>query len=195
MIIGVDFDGTIADTNRGKAVWIERELGLSVEPYMCDRTCCVEVIGDREYERLSAEVYNEENTRCLQPVPGVLEALEKLRRLHTILVVTARTEATLRSALDWMARYGETRGLRCMGVPTPTVPKSEMCLREGVTVLVDDDERHVCRADPVGIRGILLKNGAPADFTRKGLTVCRCWPEVTDLIERLSGGNKRQSTI
>ena len=185
MIIGVDFDGTIADTNREKAAWIQRELGLNLQPYICDRTCCVEVIGEREYERLSAEIYNKENTRRLQPVHGVFEAFEILRRLHTILVVTARAETTLRSAQDWLARHEETRGLKCVGVPTRTVLKSEICLREGATVLVDDDERHVSRIAPVGITGILLKNSAPADFRRQGLTVCRCWTEVTGLIERL----------
>lgn len=179
MIIGVDFDGTIADTNSEKATWIKRELGFDVKPYMCDRTSCVKVVGQSEYERMSAKVYSEEKTLELHPIMGALEALEELRRVHEIVVVTARTNGRLRAAADWLGRYDQTRDLRCLGAQPGVISKVEVCLREGATVLVDDDERHVLEARDMGVRGILFKNLAPPDYRREDVKVCWSWKEIT----------------
>ncbi len=55
--IGLDYDGIIADTNRVKARWIREHLGVEVEPWRCDRTRCVPIIGASAYESMGEVVY------------------------------------------------------------------------------------------------------------------------------------------
>lgn len=200
MKIAIDFDGTICDTNSEKASWIKQELGFEVKPYLCDRTCCTELIGDKEYSRMSAYVYSTETTWKTQPIYGALKVISKLRARHQILIVTARTGQKLEAAIHWLERYRETRDLTCYGVDTDQVSKGELCQHEGAQALLDDDERHVYRAIALGVKGVLFKNSAPTSFQRPGLTVCKSWKEVVALwagrvrrVDRLEDETKKKS--
>lgn len=193
MIIGIDFDGTVADTNVEKSTWIKRELGLEVKPYLCDRTCCVKAIEEKEYERMSTEVFSEEATSRVLPVSGALQAIEDLRQSNQVVIVTARAGSKLKAAAEWLDRYEQTRGLKYHGTTTDQASKAEVCVREGAQVLVDDDERHVAPAPSFGIQGILFKNSAPISLERKGLKICRSWNEILDLLrfmENRAGGER-----
>lgn len=181
MKLAIDFDGTICDTNSVKAEWIKRELGLEVMPYLCDRTCCTELIGDEEYHRMSAYVYSNNVTWKTRPVPGALKALSVLRSCHQILIVTARTGQKLKAANCWLKRYRETRDLVCYGLDTDQTSKAELCQDQNAQMLLDDDERHVHSAIALGVKGILFKNSAPLSFQRREVEVCRSWKEVVAL--------------
>ena len=50
MKIGIDFDGTIADTNTAKSYWIKKNIGLSIPPYQCDKTTCLQYIKKEDYK-------------------------------------------------------------------------------------------------------------------------------------------------
>jgi len=182
MIIGIDFDGTIADTNAAKSAWIQRELKIKVDPYCCDRTSCVPIIGELAYNRMSKEVYNRDTTYGLKPVTGVLQAISELRKNHELLVVTARYGEMLESAETWLSRYPETRDVKLVGRPNETVPKSTICRNENVQILVDDDERHLYPILEIGINGLLFKNGAPEELTSNKLLVCRSWEEIVSFV-------------
>ena len=45
LIIAVDYDGTIANTNTEAVKWIKTHGGHDVEPWQCNRTDCVPLIG------------------------------------------------------------------------------------------------------------------------------------------------------
>jgi hypothetical protein len=45
LIIAVDYDGTIANTNAEAMKWIKTHVGRYVEPWQCNRTDCVPLIG------------------------------------------------------------------------------------------------------------------------------------------------------
>jgi putative restriction endonuclease len=77
--IGIDFDGTIADTNQVKAQWIKKKLGIDLPPPKCDRSQCVPIIGLDNYEKMAAFVYDEAGTHAAPPVSGALKALEGRR--------------------------------------------------------------------------------------------------------------------
>ena len=116
MIVGIDFDGTIADTNAAKSVWIKRELGIDVPPYLCDRTSCAPIIGESEYNMMCVQVYSRNATLRLPPVPGALEAIAELQNNNELIVVTARINDMLDSARIWLLRHSETSKLELVGV-------------------------------------------------------------------------------
>lgn len=180
LAVGVDFDGTLADTNTFKTGWIIENLGLEVPPHLCDATSCIPIIGREDYRRLGDSAYSRETTLNVPPLPGALDVIRRLREIGEVAVITARTGERLSSAEVWLSQFEETRGMRIIGLDTKAAPKLMRCSEEGIGVLIDDDERHLLRNGPV--RSILFKQDAPEGFTAS-LTICRSWVEIGRVLE------------
>ena len=184
MIIGIDFDGTIPDTNTAKAAWIKRELNIELKPYECDHASCVPVIGLDNYLRMGTELYAPEPTLARPPIPGALSAIGEIGKEHSLALVTARTDENgmLPAAREWVSRYPETAAMKVVGVPIHEIAKAEVCRQQGIAFLIDDDERHIRPAVECGMGGILFKQSAPEDFRRDGLHICRSWDEIVRVL-------------
>ena len=175
---GVDYDGTIADTNLMKARWILEHLGKQIDPGQCDRTSCVPQIGAENYERMANVVYERAWSLDAPPVAGALVAMRALRALGKVHVLTARLPHRLAFAREWL----EWQGVPEFGdalLSSADSDKLSVCQREGINVLVDDDERHLLPLLQSGVRGILLKVGFAGTLSLPvGVDICRAWPEV-----------------
>jgi hypothetical protein len=132
---------------------------------------------------MAAEVYNWETTLNLRPVGGALEAIQELRKLCRIVILTARIGDKLDAANIWLVRHMQTRDLECIGIQTNETSKAMVGINKGVKLLVDDDERHIYKVVHSGMEGILFKNSAPCDFYRENIKICRSWKEVTSFIK------------
>lgn len=183
MVIGIDFDGTIADTNTLKAEWIRQRLGLVIPPYLCDHTSCIGAVGRDNYKEMGDWVYGREMTMALSPVPGALEALGRLGRYHKLVVVTARTGERSGFAEEWLAEWEETRGIRVLGTHTSVLTKLQVCGEQGIGALIDDDERHFRDAASSPVISVLFKQDAPEEISYECAGVCRTWAEIADVIE------------
>lgn len=181
-IIGIDFDGTLADTNTLKSLWIKERLGLTIPPYLCDHTSCITDVGRENYREMGDHVYGEQMTAAVQPVPGALAAVRKLRESHELVIVSARTGERAGFVERWLDKRPETTGIRVVGVKTSLVSKLQVCAEQGISALIDDDERHVCDASGSGVTAVLFKQDAPADFRRDHAIVCRTWSEVAEML-------------
>ena len=89
-MFALDYDGTIADTNAVKSQWIRDHLGKKIEPYNCDRTWCVPLIGEDNYNRMSNVVYDRRHSLSAFPVPGAPNALKIISGHGPVYVITAR---------------------------------------------------------------------------------------------------------
>lgn len=188
MKIGIDFDGTIADTNQIKSRWIQDQLGISVPPYMTDRTSCIPIIGKENYKLMGISVYSPDSTANLAPVPGALDAIERLKQNHSILIITARTRNKLRPAEEWLASHRATVDLEVLSVKVSEKSKVQVCLDNHVNALVDDDEGHLVGLEDTGIAAILFKRNAPTPNNSKGqfCYFCRSWEEIEQQLNSMS---------
>src|SRR5512138_1104205 len=89
-IIAVDYDGTIANTHAEAVKWIKTHVGRDVEPWQCNRTDCVPLIGKSPYEEMNDYVYERESTLAAAEVPGAANALRALTVIGDVFVVTNR---------------------------------------------------------------------------------------------------------
>jgi FMN phosphatase YigB (HAD superfamily) len=182
---GLDYDGTIADTNLVKARWIREHLGIEVEPWRCDRTSCLPIIGPESYERLAGAVYERELSLAAPPVAGALAALEHLSARGRIVIVTARLPRRIAYAREWLRVHGAEGRIAAI-VSSSGSDKLARCRAEGVDVLIDDDERHLALAQAAGLSCLWLRSGLPAAVPAGGtVPLCRSWPEALAL---LNGG-------
>lgn len=183
MRLAIDFDGTIADTNRAKAAWISRQLGLALEPWQCDRTSCVPIIGIDAYENMANDVYNRESTLVTPEVPGALDALLRLSTSAELVLVTARPPESLEFAREWLTQNDRVHLFREFHSSRPS-SKEAICRAIGASILIDDDLRHLQSMHLAGLRGIHLQHGranpiVPSDQ----VPTCRSWPEVLRILE------------
>ncbi len=175
---GVDYDGTIADTNLMKSRWIREHLRKQIDPWRCDRTSCVPLIGAESYESMANTVYERTWSLAAPPVAGALAGLRALRGRGKVYVLTARLPHRLAFAREWFERQGAPE-LGDTLLSSAESDKLSMCQRHGINVLIDDDERHLLPLLQSGVRGILLKvgfGGTPS--LPAGIQFCRAWSEV-----------------
>jgi hypothetical protein len=175
---GVDYDGTIADTNLMKARWVREHLRKQIDPWQCDRTSCVPLIGVENYERMANTVYERAWSLAAPPVVGALAGLQALCEHGKVYVLTARLPRRLDFAREWFEHQG-VPGFGDALLSSAESDKLSVCKRHGINVLIDDDERHLLPLLQSSVRGILLKvgfSGTPS--LSAGIEFCRAWPEV-----------------
>jgi len=189
MIIGIDYDGTVANTSEVKAHWIREHLGMEVLPWKTDRTSCVPLIGLENYERMSQYVYEREGSLKAWEVPGSIDAIEELARHSKIFIVTARKHHQVRWCKEWLRAKGldtSIDGYLSSAAPSPYgggVTKPQLCSNHGIELLVDDDERHLGGTEVPNLRRILLKSGCPeAIAVPEGVQLARSWQDVLRIV-------------
>ncbi len=175
---GVDYDGTIADTNFMKTKWIHENLGREIYPWQGDRTSCVPIIGAANYETMADVVYEREWSLQAPPVAGALDALRVLSGRGKVYVVTARLPHRLAFAKEWLGVQqvaGFVNGFLC----SARIDKGKLCKDYGIDILIDDDVRHLRHMSQQHIRAILLKPGFKGELRLPvGLEFCRSWNDV-----------------
>jgi hypothetical protein len=183
LIVALDFDGTVADTNFVKSEWIKNNLGLTIPPYQCDRTSCLPIIGTENYNKMGRYVYSESCTINIPIADGCMEIITKLKSIGQLFIVTARTGERLLSASEWLSKYEETKDVNVMGVDTTLCSKLEKCRENNVSILIDDDERHLLNSQNFEICGILFKKDAPNDFVSIYKNICSSWEEISKCLK------------
>ena len=176
--IGIDYDGTIADTNAQKVRWIREFCGIDIESWQCDRSSCVPIIGHSRYQDMAAAIYERTWTLRTQPVAGALAALGKLNSNYEIYIVTARLPHRVVFAREWLKTHG-CSGLIKDILTSASGDKESVCVGHEISTLIDDDPRHLQAITSPSLRPLLLKVGSRGeqwDATR--LTVYRSWHEV-----------------
>jgi hypothetical protein len=176
--IGIDYDGTLADTNMMKAGWIRENLGRDVDPRACDRTSCVPIIGAADYERMADAVYERDWSLRAPPVPGALDALRTLARRGKVYVITARLPHRVNFARRWLEMHGVSALVSAL-LSSAGTDKPTLCAQNAIRVLIDDDVRHLVPAVAQGLRAVLLKPGGDAPVVVPlGVEFCRSWTQV-----------------
>lgn len=195
MIIAIDYDGTIADTNREKAKWIKTQLALEIAPWDCNRSDCVPLIGAEAYDEMSNWVYERESTLQAGEVPGALKALEELGQRADVYVITARPSRRVAFAREWLQNYGALQHIKDVRSIEGS-SKAQICESIGAHVLIDDDLRHLQGAGCEGLRRVLLQHGRPEQpLCESGVSFCRTWAETIALVDSLAQGVGQDSPL
>lgn len=185
---GIDFDGTIADTNFMKAYWIFENLRYRVEPYRTDRTSCVPIIGLENYEKMSAVLFERKSTLKSPEIPRAIAGLETLSSIAGgLYIVSMRDKRRMQFAREWLKSRGALKYISGFGeidnLDGTRKTKEQVCIELQLDGLVDDDERHLAWIQIPGFRKIVFKNNCPVDYKpAAGVELARSWPEIVELL-------------
>lgn len=182
MIIAIDYDGTIADTNSEKSRWIKEHLHRDVAPWDCDHTDCVPLIGETAYVEMCNVVYEKPSTMKASLVNGSSTAIEELAQSHTLYLLSARGNDRLAYAEENLERRGLHRFFTGFHTSSGS-SKAAVCHHLGAHVLVDDDPRHLVDPDLADIVRVLIQAGRPeAPPLNDRVVFCADWTEVISTI-------------
>jgi uncharacterized HAD superfamily protein len=190
MRIGLDFDGTIADSASAKIRYAGERWGVDLTPAQTMRPGAVPLLGRERYDAMVADVFGSELSLEMEPMPGALEALSRLGAEHELYVVTARLDHEVGLAARWLSRHGiEVRAIR----HTSRGPKDDACRTLGVAVHLDDSPGELVRLAEGGLcaEGLcaaLLETAYNAgDERHEALRLVPDWPAFEALCAELAG--------
>ena len=185
MILAIDYDGTIADTNAEKVKWIQSNLSRDISPWHCNRTECVPIIGETAYDQMGDCVYERESTLQAPEVPGAVAALHTLAKSSDLHVVTARPLHRIAIAKEWLTQRGVLHLFKGIHSAHET-PKSDVCRRLGAHILIDDDPRHLAKVDLPGLNRMLLQSGRDdIPPLAEGVSFTNSWQKIVACIEEM----------
>lgn len=185
---GIDFDGTIADTNAMKVQWIKENLILDINPWDTDRTSCVPLIGLDNYNLMGKTVYERDSTLRTPEISGAINALKEISKKGGVYVVTYRNPRLMAFAEEWAEINNVSRYIkkfcRIEDEHGNKKTKEQVCQEFSLDTLIDDDERHLSKIALPNLRKILLKNGYQGNYSAgKGIDLARSWDELLSLKE------------
>lgn len=151
--IGIDFDGTIADTTDTKMRYARDVLGEIVTPLETWSPDGPARLGIERFREM-ARAAHREHTLMTRPLAGSLEAVARLATQHDLYVVTARDD----EEIEWATRWLSERSLPFRDVVyTRRASKLEACRGLRLDVLIDDMPRVLEDVATAGIGAVLIE--------------------------------------
>ena len=162
--IAVDLDDVLFDFIGAFFRWHNQRYGtnLQAQDMVFDRIWDVWGGTKEEAAERVPSFFREVDLLRLEPIPGAVEALNKLKARYQLTVISARDTATSSVTRAWIDKYFP--GIFdevALGIANPIghsrpMTKAEVCRRNGVSVLVDDQLVHAQECAEAGIRVLLF---------------------------------------
>jgi 5'-nucleotidase len=176
LALAIDMDEVLADTLGWQLYLYNQRFGTCVLPDDLDGVDLIDIVP-AEHKHWAAEIFNEPGFFAdIPPMPGALEAMERLCQSHRVFIASAATEfpGSFREKMDWLARY----------LPQIPVPRIVFCGEKSVLdvdCLLDDTTSHFAN-----LNGKPLLFDAPHNRKETRYERVSSWNEVEAAIAALS---------
>lgn len=183
MRLGIDFDGTVADTTEAKVRYALQHFGERVTGLETTGPHGAKRLGQERYVEMVEAVHQTEWTLSIVPMPGAIEALHALAERHDLFIVTARNDDEIGWAREWLRPHGvRFRDV----VHTNRAPKDAACESLGIDVMLDDSPYVLRQLESLDTHLALMD----AEYNRASEYPARTrrvidWSAFTDLVATL----------
>ncbi len=176
--LGIDLDGVVADFNTG---WIERynaEFGASLDT--ADVQMWNAPVGLTHFASMGefwrwAETCGEGATlfRVLEPYPGALDALHRLARRNTIVIVTTKPHYAHHDTFAWLAEHR---------VPTAEVHIVDVKHEVPCDVYLDDADHNLMSIRAARPEAMVCRYVRPWNRAHDGVDDVAGWDDFERLV-------------
>ena len=190
--IAVDIDDVLFDFMGHFLRWHNQrhETNLHVEDMVSTQLWKIWGGSKEEAAERVPAFFREANLLSFEPIPGAVEALDKLKAVYQLTVISARDRATASASRAWIDKYFPdifhevTLGISNPMVHSRSMTKAELCKQNGVSVLIDDQLVHAEECARVGIRALLFGDRPWNQSETLPPTVVRVmdWATVCDVL-------------
>lgn len=175
LALAIDMDEVLADTLGWQLHLYNERFDKHIRPEDLDGVDLIDIVPDA-HKPWAAEIFNEPGFFLdIPPMPGALEAMERLCATHRVYIASAATEfpGSFREKMDWLARY----------LPQIPIPRIVFCGEKSildVDYLVDDTP-----ANFAGMCGTGLLFHAPHNLKEQRYTRVMGWDTLESIITEL----------
>ena len=142
--IGIDLGGTIEDTWPEKRAWFaSRGLDLGSSPLSRSDIVDKRGVTDAVYLEMIASVYSDDHILRHRLVAGCYEALMSISLHFRITVLSSRPESQRSVTLQWLRQNALLPVVNDLALVGSNENKLSWCRNHHVSILVDDDIRHL----------------------------------------------------
>ncbi len=143
-LIGIDLGGTVEDSWPEKRAWFASR-GLDLGPCPLSRIDIVDRSGvtNALYLEMISSVYSDDHILRHTVVPGCYEALIAISVHFRIIVLSSRPESQRNVTLQWLRQNALLAVVNDLALIGSTENKLSWCRSRHVSILVDDDIRHL----------------------------------------------------
>ncbi len=188
MRIALDFDGTIADAAGAKIAYAREQWGVELTRAHSMRPHAVPLLGEERYDAMLFDVFGTERSVGMEPMPGAVEALQRLAKDHELHVVTARYEREGPFARAWLERHAIRVGSLTV---TNRGAKVDHCVGLGAHVLLEDsvgELSHFADHEHTVAMALLETPYNALEERSEGWHIVPHWPAFEALVETLAEG-------
>lgn len=142
MIIGVDYNGMVADTRKVSAQIAREFFNCRVDPQDFKRSKVVgKGLTNDQYDFVKREVYNNwEYLTQVEPLAGALDGLSSLQKQgHILNIISNKTQAEREIMLQWLHHNGQNLDLEQIELAVVDIGKSKFEEVKNLDIYIDNE--------------------------------------------------------
>jgi 5'(3')-deoxyribonucleotidase len=162
-MIAVDLDDVLFDFIGHFFEWHNQVYGTSIERQDMVYRVLWDAWGGTKEEALERipRFLNRPEHLDLDPIPGAVEVLRRLKRRYQLSIISAREPEAAESTSAWLGKYFDGIFEQVhLGIANPMsskrLSKAKVCLQIGATTLIDDQLIHIEECVNSGIRVLVF---------------------------------------
>lgn len=193
MPIGIDIDDVLLDFTNPLLRFYESRTGKSIQYCEVTSPNLEDIWGGTKQEAVACvrDFYKSTEFGILKPLEGSVETVQQLYQRHKLVLITSRHNEAKSKTPIWLARhlpfldsqviyageYQEKAGER--------LTKADICLREGIDIIVEDNGQYALECAVSGVRAYLFNRPWNNGFCHPNITRVETWREVAKHIDSL----------
>jgi 5'(3')-deoxyribonucleotidase len=191
--IGVDIDDTLFDfvgsfieyANKVKSFQIKREDFVT---YSFDEV--LKLPSMREAIGVVFNFYDSDFFKKMPPLPDSLNTIKSLKQKFDLYIVTSRPDYLYNATMTSL--WNNFRGFfsevyfssnHYTGEKNSGKSKAEICLTNGISIIIEDSLEYSLQCAEKGIEAILIDAPWNQNGERKGITRVKNWKEILEKLE------------
>lgn len=192
----LDIDGCIANFNNGFISYLNQHYNANRDPDKEPHTYIFEEwdLDHIDMEEASESFIVDGGFASLKPYPGAKEFVEELMRLGNVHVVTARigdfrnrfSPEVKEQIKNDTYRWFEVNGIPTNGDIIFEHKKVDLCLDQGISILIEDKLSTVLDAAKNGIHAVVIDRGWNEHPDRVNVYRAYNYPQVLSVVRKLS---------
>ena len=189
MKIGIDLDDVVVDYTRGFCDFYNRRYGtnFSIEDFKSQRIW--ETIGGNLWSAVGfvREFYKTDFFDEIKLIEGAGEGIKKLSENHRLYIITARFKQFRKKTEKSLEKYFNNPDLKLFfsGFFNGARKKLEICKKQGIKLIIEDNKDYALKCAENGIR-VFLFDKPWNQGDSNGIIRVYNWNEILEKINKLN---------
>lgn len=190
--IGVDLDEILSDTLTSVLEYYNKLHNTSFKREGFSSYNYWEVWGGTKENavKLIEDYYETNYFKNIKPIIGAKENLEELKKDgYEMFIITGRSDKFKKETMDWVNQYypnifSEIFFANTFDIDNTNTKKSDICIKNNISILIEDDPYHLEDCAKAGIKTIVLDCPWNKNFRAENSIRTFSWKEIVKEIKK-----------